>query len=270
MKVQHISTNTVMTKSKLPASDYAVNPYLGCPHKCKYCYACFMKRFSGHDEPWGDFIDIKEFPPIKNPHKYAGKSIFLGSVTDSYNPYEAQFEKTKSILEQLCGVDVEITISTKSNLVLRDIELLRQFKHVTVALSINTVDESFRADMDNACSIKERIFTLKTLHEAGIHTATFISPIFPGITEVRDIVAATRDYTNVYWLENLNLRGSFKQTILEYIRGKCPELENLYNQIYLKGDKSYWITLSEELERYANAEGLNMINYFYHELIRKK
>ncbi|MFP3154469.1 hypothetical protein LQZ18_08600 [Lachnospiraceae bacterium ZAX-1] len=77
MEVKEIVVKNVMTKSKLPASDYAVNPYVGCPHKCQYCYAYFMNRFTGHEEEWGEFIDIKNFPQIKNPQKYNGKSVFL-------------------------------------------------------------------------------------------------------------------------------------------------------------------------------------------------
>lgn len=270
IKIQHKPVQSIMTKSKLPASDYAVNPYIGCPHKCKYCYACFMKRFSGHDEPWGEFIDIKEFPPIRNPQQYAGKKIFLGSVTDSYNPYEAQFKKTQEILNQLVGIDVEITISTKSDLIVRDVALLKQLSHVTVAFSINTVNEKFRADMDCAASIQDRISAMKTLHEHGIYTATFISPIFPGITVVQDIVQATKDHCDVYWLENLNLRGSYKQSILDYVAIHYPQYTALYKAIYEQGDKSYWADLSVDLAQYAHAHGLHMINYFYHELIRKK
>lgn len=270
MKIQHKPVKTVMTKSRLPASDYAVNPYVGCPHKCVYCYACFMKRFSGHDEPWGDFIDIKEFPPIKNPAQFDGKKIFLGSVTDSYNPYEAEYKKTQEILKQFIGTEADITISTKSNLVVRDLDILKQLRHVTVAFSINTLDEGFRQDMDHASSIKERIETMKTLHDNGIYTATFISPIFPGITSVEEIAQATRDYCDVYWLENLNLRGGYKHLIMEYIESKYPDLVPLYKAIYEKKDKQYWIMLSEDLAAYAKRENLNMINYFYHELIRKK
>lgn len=55
-----IKVNDYLTKSNLPESDFVINPYVGCPHGCKYCYACFMKRFSGHSEPWGSFIDIKQ------------------------------------------------------------------------------------------------------------------------------------------------------------------------------------------------------------------
>jgi len=269
MKIQHKPVKTIITKSKLPASDYAVNPYVGCPHKCVYCYACFMKRFTGHQEPWGEFIDIKESPPIKNPSQYDGKTLFFGSVTDCYNPYEAEYKKTREILEQFMGTGAKITLATKSNLILRDLEILKQIKHLTVAFSINTVDEDFRRDMDQAAGIKERIAAMKALHENGIHTVTFISPIFPGITSVEDIVAATRGLCDAYWLENLNLRGGYLPSILAYIKGKYPHLTPLYKAIYEQKDKEYWITLSEGLAAYAKAENINMVNYFYHELIRK-
>lgn len=59
MVIKEIKVNDYLTKSKLPASDYVINPYVGCPHGCKYCYASFMKRFTGHNEEWGDFLDIK-------------------------------------------------------------------------------------------------------------------------------------------------------------------------------------------------------------------
>ena len=86
--IKQIETKNVLTKSNLPVSDYSVNPYVGCTHACKYCYASFMKRFTNHTEPWGDFLDVKIWPAIKNPQKYAGKELFFGSVTDPYNPQE--------------------------------------------------------------------------------------------------------------------------------------------------------------------------------------
>ena len=54
-----VQVKDLLTKSNLPASDYVINPYVGCPHGCKYCYACFMKRYTNHSEEWGQFIDIK-------------------------------------------------------------------------------------------------------------------------------------------------------------------------------------------------------------------
>lgn len=113
-----------LTKSNLPVSDYSVNPYVGCTHACKYCYASFMKRFTNHGEPWGEFLDVKLWPEIKNPQKYAGKELFVGSVTDPYNPQEESYKRTRTLLEQLKGSGVKLSIQTKSDLVLRDLDLI--------------------------------------------------------------------------------------------------------------------------------------------------
>ena len=78
--IQDVETKNIMTKSTLPVGGYSVNPYVGCTHGCKYCYASFMKRFTGHTEPWGTFLDVKHWPEIKNPKKYTGQRIVIGSV----------------------------------------------------------------------------------------------------------------------------------------------------------------------------------------------
>ncbi len=91
--IQDVETKNIMTKSTLPVGGYSVNPYVGCTHGCKYCYASFMKRFTGHTEPWGTFLDVKHWPAIKNPAKYKGQRVVIGSVTDGYLPQEAQFQK---------------------------------------------------------------------------------------------------------------------------------------------------------------------------------
>ena len=78
--IREVETKNIMTKSSLPVGGYSVNPYVGCTHACKYCYASFMKRFTGHKEEWGTFLDVKHWPKIKNPKKYAGQRVVIGSV----------------------------------------------------------------------------------------------------------------------------------------------------------------------------------------------
>ena len=93
---------------------------------------------------------MKHWPEIKNPKKYAGQRVVIGSVTDGYNPQEEQFGNTRKLLEQLIGSDADILICTKSDLVVRDIDLLKKLGRVTVSWSINTLDENFKNDMDSA------------------------------------------------------------------------------------------------------------------------
>ena len=90
MVIKEVEVKDIMTKTNLPVSDYAVNPYVGCTHACKYCHASFMKRFTNHPEPWGEFVDIKSWPEINKPGKYVGKEAFFCSVTaESILPMKA-------------------------------------------------------------------------------------------------------------------------------------------------------------------------------------
>ena len=262
---REIKVKDYLTKSNLPASDYVISLNVGCPHGCKYCYASFMKRFTGHKEEWGTFIDVKRCSKPISEKKLKGKTVFLASVTDCYNPYEEKNCITQRILKQLMDVESTVSISTKSSLILRDVELLKQFKDISVAMSINTLDESFKNDMDNASSIETRMNTLKVLHGNGIHTVLFMSPIFPAITDYKEIIEKSRLFVDEYWFENLNLRGEYKAWILRYINEKYPQYSDLYKQIYVKGNKDYWDELAEEIEAYCAEHSIIHTNFFYHE-----
>lgn len=271
MIIKEIQTNDYLTKSNLPASDYVINPYVGCTHGCRYCYASFMKRFTGHKEKWGEFIDIKLCDKKIDLNKISGKNVFLSSVTDCYNKFEEKYKITRNILEQLVDSDCYLSISTKSKLILRDIDLFKKMKHLVVCMSINTLDEKFRNDMDNASTIKERMEALKELHNNGIYTVLFLSPIFPHITDWKEIIECTKDYIDEYWFENLNLRGDYKKDILDYIKNNYINIYSDYIDIYEKHNNSYWQNLAREINNYCDNNKIKYINYFYHkELVEKK
>ncbi len=249
--VKEVNTNDYLTKSKLPSADYVINPYVGCTHGCKYCYASFMKRFTNHKEEWGKFVDVKLCYKAINIKKLKGKTVFLSSVTDCYNGLEEKYKLTRDIIRQLKNADCLLNISTKSKLILRDLDLLKECKNLVVSMSINTLDEKFRKDMDQASSIEERLETLKLLHENGIYTVLFMSPIFPYITNWQSIIEISKNYIDEYWFENLNLRGSYKAYILNYIKSNYPDYYPEYIKIYDNKDKSYWQGLSLEIKKYC-------------------
>lgn len=253
-----------VTKSNLPASDYVINPYIGCPHSCKYCYARFMKRFTGHDEPWGEFIDIKKCDKLISAKRLKNKTVFLSSVTDCYNPFEEKYQITRKIIEQLVNVDCTLHISTKSSLILRDIDLLKQFKNLKVAISVNTLDEEFRKDMDKASSIQGRLNALHVLKSEGIYTVLFISPIFPYLTDFENIIIQSKKDVNEYWFENLNLRGDYKKTSLDYIKNKFPQYYDEYVEIYIKHNNQYWVSMEKKISEFCGKRNIKYMNYFYH------
>ncbi|NCB32727.1 MAG: radical SAM protein [Erysipelotrichia bacterium] len=271
MKEQTVHVNHLVTKSNLPVSDYVINPYIGCPHGCRYCYARFMKRFTKHEEAWGEFVDIKETDEPLQIEKLEGKRVFLSSVTDPYNPAEEKYQKTRGILQELTACDCFLSISTRSSLILRDIDLLKQMKHLTVSVSLNTLNEEFREDMDHGASTADRLRTLKTLHENGIYAILFLSPIFPGITDFKEILEISKDFTDHYWFENLNLREPFRSDILAYIDQKYPHLHDLYESIYKKKDMTYWQNYSAEIDQYCHTHSVSYTNFFYHsQLVRDR
>lgn len=285
IKVKHIETKDIMTKSSLPLGGYSVNPYVGCLHACKYCYASFMKRFTKHDEPWGTFVDVKNWPVIKNPSKYKNQKVIIGSVTDGYQPIEKEVCNTQRLLNELLYSQADITICTKSDLVLRDIDLLKKMSKVTVSFSINTLDEKFKEDMDQGVSIERRLKAMKQLYDEGIRTICFISPIFPGITNIEEIINRVKDQCDLIWLENLNLRGGFKKDIMAYIQNNHPSIYPLYDKIYNKKDKTYFKDLEQKVKQlcddyqfpyldnetpYIRSEKGHpyVVNYFYHEEVK--
>ena len=275
VKISELHVKTVLTKSNLPIAGYSINPYVGCTHACKYCYACFMKRFTGHAEPWGTFLDVKYWPPIKNPQRYDGQTMIVGSVTDAYNPQEETFRRTRAFLEEMQGGKINLIITTKSDLVLRDLDLIKSFPSPLISWSINTLDENFKNDMDSAVSIERRIAAMKKCHEEGIRTTCFISPIFPEITEVFDIIEKIKDFCDY-----------IKADVMNYIGQKYPALLPLYREIYNKNDMTYWKVLDQKVADYARANGFLyvideepflrnptgkpiIINYFYHSQIKQ-
>lgn len=179
-----------------------------------------------------------------------------------------------------------MSIATKSDLILRDLDLIKTFPDARVSWSVNTLDERFREDMDVAVSIERRLAAMKAFYLAGVRTTCFISPIFPGITDVKAIIRRAVPQCNLIWLENLNLRGGYKAVIMDYIEEKYPQFSPLYHAIYDGGDMSYWVALDKELKGFAAEAGLDyvtnddrlrrdfnappvIVNYFYHEQIKK-
>lgn len=263
MVIAEKETKSLLTATKI--GSFAINPYIGCPHACKYCYASFMKRFTNHPEPWGDFLDVKRCPEKINLRKISGKNVFMSTATDPYNPLEARYGITRSILEQLVDSDCYLQISTRNKLILRDLDLLKRMKHLCVAMSINTTDERFRADMDSGSTIEERFATLRKFHEEGIYTILFMSPIFIGITDWQAIIERSRDFIDEYWFEDLNLRGSYKPVIMQYVRDNYPTLYPLYERIYTRHDRTELIANDRAVCDYCDTHGVNYSAYFHHE-----
>ncbi len=183
MRVDELIVKGALQPSGIPGIDWVINPYGGCTHACLYCYAVFMKRVYHYQEPWGDFlaakvniVDLlwKERRKIK-----PGQVVFLSSVTDPYVPQEKRYRLTRRCLEALVGTPGRIRVSTRSPLVLRDLDLLKAL-NARVGFSVTTDrEEVAKAFEPKNPSIKARVAALRTLRQAGLETYAFVGPLLP-------------------------------------------------------------------------------------------
>jgi len=268
IKIKEIKVKSIIVKSSLPEGDFVINPYIGCVHGCKYCYARFMKRFTGHTEAWGSFVDVKINAPDlipTNTEKYKDKSITMGSVTDPYQPIERRYKLTRQILEKLIPLQPRLVdIMTKSDLVLRDIDLIKQFQNCIIVLSLSILDEKIRKELEPlSSSADKRINTLKELHKAKIPTALFISPIFPEVTNWKHLINKTKIFVDEYWFENLNLYPSIENNIYNFLRKNKPELIEKYQKIYSK-NSNYWENEERKIKKFCKKDKINYRNFFHH------
>lgn len=256
MQIREKTVKSILTKSPVHGG-YTASPYAGCAHNCLYCYAKYLKDWTGHDnEQWGEYIDVKYWEPLteKQKSKLHGAEIFISSATDPYQPAEIKYGRTRALLEELIGTEANILVVTKSNLVVKDIELFKKLD-ATVALSINTLDESFRSDMDKSSTVKAKLCTLNTLHKNGVHTVCFISPIFPGITDAPAIIKEVTGKCDAVYLEHLVLCPPYKGPVLYYIKTRYPNYYSYYDRIFNKGELDLWWQFDNYMEQWANENG---------------
>jgi DNA repair photolyase len=184
--VREIEAKSILNVSKI--HDYCVNPYTGCEVGCVYCYAAlFMRRYSGHSEPWGEFVDVKLNAPAllaKQIVKAKRGTIWFASVCDPYQPLEERYGLTRRSLEVLVGRDFPVEIQTKSARVRRDLDVIRRLSDAEVGFTIATDDETIAGMFEpKASPVGERVEVLREFKAAGVRTFAFAGPLLPGNPE---------------------------------------------------------------------------------------
>jgi DNA repair photolyase len=184
--IREVEAKSILNASKI--YDYCVNPYTGCQVGCAYCYAAlFMRRYSGHAEPWGEFVDAKVNAPAllaKQIVRARRGTIWLASVCDPYQPLEERLALTRGSLEVLAGRDFPVVVQTKSARVRRDLDVIRRIPDVEVGFSIASDDERVIRLFERLSSpVAERIEVLREFRAAGVRTFVFAGPLLPGNPE---------------------------------------------------------------------------------------
>ncbi|MHB8068445.1 MAG: SPL family radical SAM protein [Desulfobaccales bacterium] len=215
MQITTITARTALVRSKIPGVDFVINPYLGCGHGCRYCYAVFMRKYAHHhpQAPWGAFVEVKiNLPEVLRAElrrkKRPGRAL-LSSVCDPYQPVEGKYRLTRQCLEILGEYGWGIDILTRSPLVCRDLDLLTALPDVSVGFSIPTDDDGVRKILEpNAPPIGARVAALKKLHDAGLIPWVFIAPMLPMHPQrLHELISP---YVGRVMLDALNYRGQVR------------------------------------------------------------
>jgi len=180
LTVREVRCNTLLHPlAYRDSTGYTANLYRGCTHGCVYCYAPSLT----HDErKWGSYVDVKVNAPQVLEKELRGlrkDEVFLSSASDPYQPVEARYGVTRRCLEVLLRHGYPVSILTRSPLILRDIDLLKNFERVRVGMSITSVP--VRRYEPGVPPLQRRIDTLRKLSKGGISTWVSLAPVIPGI-----------------------------------------------------------------------------------------
>jgi DNA repair photolyase len=262
MKVTETICKTALSRSGIYGWTYTINPYRGCEHSCKYCFAPNILRLPRAE--WGTELEVKKNIPIvlaKELKTVKPGLVGISSVTDPYQNAEEKYKVTRYCLEQLLKYKFPISIITKSPLVLRDIDLMKRFDHAEVTITITTLDEALASVLEpNAPPINERLKALTELTDHGIQTYAFLGPLLPSLepqevpTFMEQIMATG---VKTVMVDTLNLKpgiwGAVANTLTkdtQFSSIKATFKNRLFN------DKNYYNDIFNKIEQECNSHGV--------------
>ncbi len=184
LSIREVTCRTLLHRMNYGWSypEYTLNLYRGCLHGCIYCYAPSLIR---DERAWGEFVDVKINAPQVLEHELRRATrgvVFLSSASDPYQPVEAKYKLTRLCLEKLLEHDFPVNILTRSHLVLRDVDLIKEFTWIRVGMSITSVPN--RMFEPRVPPLERRLETLKRLSAEGITTWVSLAPIIPNLIMV--------------------------------------------------------------------------------------
>jgi DNA repair photolyase len=228
--------------------DWTINPYRGCEIGCKYCYARYTHEFMGRWD--SDSFETQIYSKIWDRNRFAaelrtvkrGQAIAIGTATDPYQPAERKFELTRRVLEVLAeSSDRRIYLTTKSDLVVRDIDLLQEIaskNSLSVAVTVTTTDRVLARLLEPYAPRPDlRVAAVKSLASAGVPVGVFASPVVPMITDSAEsleaVARAAKDAGAVsFGAGVLFLKESARRVFFPFLEEQFPHLLARYKASY--------------------------------------
>jgi DNA repair photolyase len=232
---------------------WSLNPYMGCVHRCTFCYVRAFERRA--DRPSGDGyglsirvkVNVADVLRMELARKsWRGGSIAIGAATDPYQPAEGRYRLTRGCLEALAAASNPFHIVTRGPLIVRDVDVLAEAAgraQVSVSFSVPTIDEHvWRRTEPGTAPPRQRLRALSVLREAGVDAGVAVAPVLPGISDrleqLEEVVREARAAgANHVWASVVNLRPGTREHFFEHLAEDWPELAPFYERLY--GGRAY-------------------------------
>jgi len=260
MNVKTCHNRSILNPCTLQGRNYQVDPYIGCEHYCYYCYA-----LNQAETDWRKEIFIHENIADKLESELAGiepQTIYMGWHTDPYQPCEIQYRQTRQVLELLAKNGFSASILTKSDLVLRDMDLLQNMETASISFSLAFNDNRTRRFFEaNTMDIEQRIQALHQLKNAGVRTGALLCPVIPYITDAGELIELLAPCTDVIWIYGLSIDNRSNPSWLNLKRIFNRHYKNKKDQIesaVFSRDHDYWVQLRKNLKSLKSEQGLNL------------
>ena len=245
MKVSACSYRPILVPCSLKNHDYQIDPYVGCEHSCHYCYV-----LNQAETDWSEEVLIhKDITGqlTRELENVSPQTIYLGYYTDPYQPCEAEYRQTRQVLELLSEKCFSVSILTKSDLIIRDMDILREMDHASVSVSVAFNDNRIRQQFEaNTIDTEDRIRALRKLREAGVKTSALICPVIPYITDVTLLIDKLALHTDAIWIYSLSIEKSSDRNCQNFqgiLKAHFPDLKERIEEVIFSKDHPYWVKL---------------------------
>ena len=260
MKVSVCTNRQTLSPCGLKDLDYQVDTYVGCEHYCYYCYALAQAETDWSNEILihNDIVDQLS----EEIEKIPSQTIYMGYHTDPYQPCEAEYQQTRKVLELFLHTGFSASILTKSDLVVRDIDILKEMKDAAVSVSVAFNDNQTRRLFEaNTIDTEKRIEALHQLKDAGVRTGALLCPVIPYITDAIQLIDMLEPYADVIWIYGLSINDRSGQNwlnIQKILNSQFPDLLVQVESAIFSKEHIYWKQLRKNLMSHKNDRALNL------------
>jgi DNA repair photolyase len=239
---------TALNRVKGMPFDWSLNPYMGCVHRCTFCYVRAFEHMADRawDERYGTSIRVKTNVAVQLDRELSRASwkqeqVAIGSATDPYQPAEGRYRLTRECIAALARHRTPLSVITRGPLIVRDLDVLQEASRrapAKVVFSVPTLDhEVWRKTEPGTAPPRQRLRALKTLVDGGVDAGIIMAPLLPGLSDdpdqIREVILAAREAgaTSV-WANVLYLKRGTREHFLERLAADFPDQVELYSDLY--------------------------------------